>query len=236
MNDTIIIIIIILFVVLTIKIICLENIVYKNTEHLTISSNESVQNIASMYNSGKLTVSDLVVNGTATINNASFNTVDVSGGTTLKSTKLDGDLSVTGAGTFNAGTFNSVNCNGKLTVSGGSSFEGGRHYFQDQDKAGILRVGGVNGYPGIYAENGKSLQVQDFNFGTTFVKNNNTNGMINKSYNYIKSNLPSAALVNNSQSGYFLMPWNNGDLYWTYLSNNTRYNSDHGHISMKWGA
>lgn len=45
-----------------------------------------------------------------------------------------------------------VNVIGKLTVNTGSDFSGGRHYFRDLENAGRVRIGGVDGYPGIYAE------------------------------------------------------------------------------------
>jgi hypothetical protein len=46
---------------------------------------------------------------------------------------------------------------GKLTVKNGSDFSGGRHYFQDSEKAGRLRVGAAWAKPGIYAEDGKEI-------------------------------------------------------------------------------
>lgn len=46
---------------------------------------------------------------------------------------------------------------GNLTVKNGSEFNGKRHYFQDRFKTGRLRIGAVNGKPGIHAEDGKDL-------------------------------------------------------------------------------
>lgn len=50
-----------------------------------------------------------------------------------------------------------VNINGKLTVNNGSNFSGGRHYFQNMEKAGKLRVGAAWNIPGIYAEDNKDI-------------------------------------------------------------------------------
>lgn len=59
---------------------------------------------------------------------------------------------------------------GHLTVNNGSEFNGGRHYFQDEENAGRLRIGEVNGTPGIYAEDGKSLVIGS---GSGNIKANN---------------------------------------------------------------
>lgn len=47
--------------------------------------------------------------------------------------------------------------NGKLIVNNGSNFNGGRHYFQNAEKAGKLRVGAAWNIPGIYAEDNKDI-------------------------------------------------------------------------------
>ena len=52
---------------------------------------------------------------------------------------------------------------GKLTVKNGSEFSGGRHTFQDSEKAGVLRVGGAWERPGIYSENGDGIVVGSSN-------------------------------------------------------------------------
>ena len=59
---------------------------------------------------------------------------------------------------------------GHLSVNNGSEFNGGRHYFQDEENAGRLRIGEVNGTPGIYAEDGKSLVIGS---GSGNIKANN---------------------------------------------------------------
>jgi len=52
---------------------------------------------------------------------------------------------------------NNQDVNGKLTVKNGSQFTGDRHFFQDVEGKGRLRVGAAWGIPGIYAENGSDL-------------------------------------------------------------------------------
>lgn len=52
-----------------------------------------------------------------------------------------------------------VNINGKLIVKNGSNFSGGRHYFQDIENAGRLRVGAAWGMPGIYSEDNKDIMI-----------------------------------------------------------------------------
>ncbi len=54
-----------------------------------------------------------------------------------------------GIGTDNPGA--------KLTVSGGSYFEGGRNYFMDEEKAGRVRVGAAWNIPGFYSEDNQDI-------------------------------------------------------------------------------
>lgn len=50
-----------------------------------------------------------------------------------------------------------VNVVGKLNVTNGSSFMGGKHYFQDEEMAGRLRIGVACNSPGIYADDNKDI-------------------------------------------------------------------------------
>jgi len=68
-------------------------------------------------------------------------------------------LSVGGATTLNT-----------LSVNGGGEFNGGRYYFNDQEKCGRLRVGCAWGRPGIYAEDNKQLSIGSSN-GETLISN-----------------------------------------------------------------
>jgi hypothetical protein len=115
---------------------------------------------------------------------------------------------------------------GQLTVNNGSSFNGGRHYFQDEEKAGRLRVGGVYGRPGIWNQDAGDVggvQIANFQVGTRVAGSTHTSGMVgNKKYDYIQSGNPSYAILGPSQTGNLGMAWNDGRMYWTFLSKNER--------------
>jgi len=61
-------------------------------------------------------------------------------------------LNITGGLIVNGNT----DINGHLSVKKGSEFSGKRHYFQDEENVGKLRVGGAWGISGIYSEGGKT--------------------------------------------------------------------------------
>ena len=63
---------------------------------------------------------------------------------TVKNITASGTAAVTG----------NLTTDGMLTVKNGSRFSGGRHYFQDSENVGKLRVGAAWGIPGIYSESG----------------------------------------------------------------------------------
>jgi hypothetical protein len=135
-------------------------------------NNEAIQNIAGLYNAGKLTVKDLEVTGKATVANG----LTVNGGSSFnggrhyfQDEEKAGRLRVGGAwgipGIYAedgkplilGGANGNVHIRSTLQAEQGSNFNGGRHFFQDEEKAGRLRVGGAWGTPGIYAEDGKNL-------------------------------------------------------------------------------
>jgi len=122
---------------------------------------------------------------------------------------------------------------GRLTVNNGSNFNGGRHWFKDEENAGRLRVGAAYGIPGIWGEDtGGLVQVANFQIGTQRAGDNNTGGMVaDKNYDFIRSRNPSYAMLGPSNTGQLGMAWNNGRMYWTFLEKNQRnWNSDYGNL------
>jgi hypothetical protein len=119
---------------------------------------------------------------------------------------------------------------GHLTVKNGSNFSGGRHYFKDEENVGRLRVGAAYGVPGIWGEDtGGLVQVSNFQIGTQRAQDYATEGMISdKNYDFIRSRNPSFGLVGPSNTGYMGMAWSNGNMYFTYLGKNQRWNGDRG--------
>ena len=213
-------------------------------EQFVSLSNESLQILASVYNGETLTVKNINVIDSATIQNAT-----VTGTTTLKDTQINGNATMTGniatTGEVTGGnaTFanlvsnGTVKSTGLLTVTGGSSFSGSSHLFTDGGSANKLRVGSAYGVPGISADSGEQIQIQDFTVGTQKASTKNTAGMVgldgktvDQNYCYLKSRLPSYGLINNTNTGNFGMAWNNKELYWTWLSKNERWNTDIGHL------
>ena len=212
-----------IIVVLVYKVNRLESIISK-TEHFTSVSNEAVQTIGGVYNNGTLTVSNLIVTG-----DTNLNTLTTAGKSNLVDTNVTGNITTTGNTiTQGSGTFGSLISNGttmstgKLTVTGGSVFSGDSHYFSDSGSIGKVKIGSVYGLPGISSD-GVQLQVQDFTIGTQKASSTNTTGMTpDTNYCYLKSRLPSYGLINNTNTGNFGMSWNNGRMYWTWLSKNAR--------------
>jgi hypothetical protein len=74
-----------------------------------------------------------------------------------------------------------------LTVTGGSNFKGGRHYFTDVEKCGRLRVGCAWAKPGVYAEDGKALAIGGANGWVDSGSNINLTGNNQLHAGYIKS-------------------------------------------------
>jgi hypothetical protein len=183
---------------------------------------EALANIASIYNAGKLKVTDLEVTGKATIANG----LTASGG-----------LTVNGGSSFNGGRhyFQDEENAGRLRVGGawgipgiyaedgkalivgasnknihirdavlnaenGSRFSGDRHLFKDSENAGWLRVGAAYGRPGIFAEDGGELSVQYMRTGR-FNPTGQGNLMDGGATDYIKSRTNSYALMNTNNTG-----------------------------------
>jgi len=121
---------------------------------------------------------------------------------------------------------------GHLTVNNGSNFSGGRHFFKDSENGGRLRVGGVYGKPGIWGEDTAGLvQVVNFEVGSQRAADPHTHGMQgDKWYDFIRSKNPSYAILGPTNTGQFGMAWENGEMYWTFLEKNKRFNGDYGHL------
>ena len=100
----------------------------------------------------------ITIGGAATINGAATVTGIVSAGGVTTGGAVAADKVTASAVNATDVTSNSANL-GKLTVTAGSTFSGGRNYFEDQEAAGKLRVGAAWGVPGIYAEDGKNIVV-----------------------------------------------------------------------------
>lgn len=109
------------------------------SDSISDADRETLRNISSLYNQKSLTVSNLTVT----------DNVNISG-----DTNIDGKLTVK-----KNSQLKDLVVDGKLTVKNGSEFSGDRHYFQDEENAGKLRVGAAWGKPGIYAEDKKELAI-----------------------------------------------------------------------------
>lgn len=149
--------ILLIFIILFIIIIFKNNKLEKNIINLkneineiknihkigNLMSNESMddqvlENFMNLVRGGAINVSSLNITGD----------LNVSG-----NTNIGGNTNINGSANING----NENINGHLTVKNGSNFSGGRHYFQDEENAGRLRVGGAWNIPGIYAEDGKDI-------------------------------------------------------------------------------
>lgn len=133
----IVIITILLLIILIIFIICL--IKYGYVIYEGFSSDEAIQNVASLYNQSSLTVGNFTSTGTTTLGNATVNNLNATAGTigTATSTNqtVNGTLNanvanvgggltansanVTGALSANSATLGGTNINGILNVSEG---------------------------------------------------------------------------------------------------------------------
>jgi len=127
---------------------------------------QAIQNFISLAKGGNVNISSLNITG------------DV---------KIGGKLNVVNETLLNGKLIaNETMINCLFSVTNGSNFTGGRHYFQDEEKTGRLRVGGAWGIPGIYSEDGKDILV-----GNNGVKNLHMHGKelhINNSNFRIKEN------------------------------------------------
>ncbi|ARF10074.1 hypothetical protein Indivirus_12_2 [Indivirus ILV1] len=88
MNQEIIYLIAVVFVIIiVIKLLTMSK---AKLEHLTSTSDEAIQNIASLYNKDQMTIGNLTATGTTTLNNAKLNNVTASNGNidTIKTGKL----------------------------------------------------------------------------------------------------------------------------------------------------
>lgn len=130
----------ILYITIGVLIIIVVSLSYRlqklEFEHLTsaaVSSNEGLQTMSSMLNSGSSTLTNLTLTGGLAIGDL---TIDSKGNIFTKGTLTSGDNTT----------------NGSITVTNGGNFSGGRYYFNDTEKCGRLRVGCAWGKPGIYTE------------------------------------------------------------------------------------
>ncbi len=78
MQETIFIIVIIFVVILAIKWLSMQKL-----EHLTPTSDEAIQNVASLYNKDQLTITNLTATGNTSLNNTTIKNAD-----TIKTGKL----------------------------------------------------------------------------------------------------------------------------------------------------
>lgn len=217
----------------------------RTTEHMTIGdiNTEALANLSSMYKSGVLNVSDLVVSGNATIGG----NVTVTGNTTLNgpiSAKNTLEIDLRGAkndgkaikiiGNENDGQIKfyksnmeelatdfgyQVNApnytvNGTLHVLNGSRFSGGRHQFEDEEKTGkFLRVGSVYGIPGIWGSDGVT-QLGDYTSGTDTLGLNFEHAYGDKRFNYLRSHEKShVPLTSDNVSTTAQIRWDDGFFY-----------------------
>jgi hypothetical protein len=136
-------------------------------------STEGINNIASLYQGKKLIVDDLMVTGNLQVqgdtgfgknmkiygNSNAQDKIQIFKNGNNKApffyANKQGQFGFHGEGN-NYLKLGNTRVKGHFQAHNGSDFRGGRHFFQDQENAGRLRVGGVWGKPGIYAEDGKN--------------------------------------------------------------------------------
>jgi len=187
-----------------------------------------------LVSSGSLTSAGITTGGITSATITSSGDIITKGNATIGGNQtITGNLSVKGAVVIDG----DLTVTGHLIVKKGSDFSGGRHHFTDEEantSGGSLRVGTVYGKPGIWHESGGDdfVQIGPFTAGTQTAGNNNTGGMVpDKNYNFLRARDDSYAILNKNNTGNLGMAWNNGELYWTYLTRNQRdWNSDVGHL------
>ena len=188
---------------------------------------------------GGLTISgNLITNGSLTANNISTTGTLNAGATTLTSLTVNNRNILSELDALNnRWSGNNLTVPGKLTVQGGSKFSGGTHLFNDSGSnanGGSLQVGTCNGLPGICA-NGAStnlVQIGPFTSGSQSTNGVDTGGMIpDQTYDFLRSQKRSYAVINNNNTGNFGMTWENNNLYWTYLSGNSRWDGNNGALA-----
>lgn len=182
-------------------------------ENMADIPNESLQTISSIINNQMLTVTNLKVTGNLDVTGKTTLNDTTANNATINNATINTDLRIA----RNSQIDGTLTTNGKFTAKNGSSFSGGRHYFTDEENCGRLRVGGVYGKPGIYAEDGKPAQVQDFEFGLYNTNDADFIAKDNKMLPYIKSRLSGYALTNNSMTGIYGYPYKNNKLYFRYI-------------------
>ena len=112
--------------------------------------------------------------------------INVPGNLNIKAA-INTDGSITAKGAINASggitcnaitsgpiTSDTITAKGLVTATNGSRFTGDRHWFQDAENKGRLRVGAAWNIPGIYAEDGQHL-VLGASSGNTHIGNPNEN-------------------------------------------------------------
>lgn len=157
-----VILVMILFMMINKKVEKFENVdIQTNVDNLKKKVDsiqvdlQAIQGIASIYNTGKMTLTDLDVTGRLTVGGDTTIGGEFHG---LKSVKSDNGL----IGMWSLVSGDS-NIGGKITVTGGGDFSapagsGKKYYFSDDEQCGKIRVGCFGGKSTIYAENG-SLQL-----------------------------------------------------------------------------
>jgi len=123
---------------------------FGNTEssNVTSSAIEAVQNVAGLYNNNHIVVTNLTVLDKITTKNINATENVIAKNVTASENVKTKNMSATGT----AEVTGNLTTDGMLTVKNGSRFTGGRHFFQDSENAGKLRVGAAWGIPGIYSE------------------------------------------------------------------------------------
>lgn len=234
-------------IIIVILILIAVLFLYKYQENITSDSektlsNEALQSIASVYNTQNMIVTNL----------------NATNQTNLKDTKISGNLDVSGSITGNVtGNLTSANGkyslnisdDGKITlyndsnktdivIDGDLLIQGSGNTTNNHVRIGLNKNGdgatSTKTNLGIFNEDKTNntiakLQVNNFELGRKRVSDYASDGMVQeRNYDYIRSNLKNSAFNNTDHTGLFNMMWNNGNLYYTYLYNNNRWNGDKG--------
>jgi hypothetical protein len=187
-----------------------ENFVTPSSQNISI---ESIQNLASVYNTGTLSASNLNITNKITIGNT---TIDVSGNITNGKVKIDSNGNITN------GAIN-IDSSGNITTVNGDSLT---------INSPLTVSGNVNLGNGLITTTGTTTaNVGPFEFGTmtspTLIWDGpkSTSSFGSPSFPYIKSNDVNYAIINKNNTGRAGFNWNNGWFYNTMMSNNTVYHN-----------
>lgn len=86
---------------------------------------------------------------------------------------------------------------------------------------GKTTMGAKDGFPGIFTDQNQ-MKVHNFTFGVQNAGGDNSGMVSDKVYDYIRSDKPSYALINPSNSGHLGTAWSDNRLYINYLDKNNR--------------